>query len=57
VGEKHEEQVRIEFHPKSRLIKINGCINEQNCGSYDYVMIEGKGLRLVHKELLPKEFQ
>jgi len=55
--EKHGEQERIEFRPNSRLIKINGCINEQNCGFYDYTMIEGKGLRLVRKELLPKEFQ
>lgn len=55
--EKHGEQERMEFRPNSRLIKINGCINEQNCGFYDYVMIEGKGLRLVRKELLPKEFQ
>ena len=55
--EKHEESARMEFHPNSRLIKINGCINEQNCGFYDYVMVEGKGLRLVRKELLAKEFQ
>ena len=55
--EKHGEQERIEFHPNSRLIKINGCINEQNCGFYDYAMIEGKGLRPVRKELLPEAFQ
>ena len=55
--EKHGEQEQMEFRPDSRLIKINGCINEQNCGFYDYAMIEGKGLRLVRKELLPKEFQ
>lgn len=55
--EKHEESVQMEFHPRSNLIKINGCINEQNCGFYDYAMVEGKGLRLVRKELLPKEFQ
>ncbi len=55
--EKHGEHERMEFRPNSRLIKINGCINEQNCGFYDYAMIEGKGLRLVRKELLPKEFQ
>lgn len=55
--EKHGEQEQMEFHPNSRLIKINGCINEQNCGFYDYAMVEGKGLRLVRKELLPKEFQ
>ncbi len=55
--EKHGEQERMEFHPNSRLIKINGCINEQNCGFYDYVMIEGKGIKLLRKELLPQEFQ
>jgi hypothetical protein len=57
--EKHdpEEVKRIEFHPNSRLLKITGCPNERNCGFYDYVMIDGKGLKLVRKELLPKEFQ
>jgi len=55
--EKHGELPRMEFHPKSRLMKINGCPNEQNCGFYDYEMIEGKGLKRVRKELLPKEFQ
>jgi hypothetical protein len=55
--EKNGEQEQMEFHPNSRLIKINGCINEQNCGFYDYVMIEGKGLKLLRKELLPQEFQ
>jgi hypothetical protein len=55
--EKLEEQPLIEFHPQSRLFKINGCPNEENCGFYDYVMTEKRGLRLVRKELLPKEFQ
>jgi hypothetical protein len=55
--EKHGEQEQMEFRPNSRLIKINGCINEQNCGFYDYARTEGKGLRLVRKELLPKDFQ
>jgi hypothetical protein len=48
---------RMEFHPDSRLMKINACPNGANCGLYDYVMIEGEGLRLLRKELLPKEFQ
>jgi hypothetical protein len=48
---------RMEFHPDSRLLKINACLNEANCGLYDYVMIEGTGLKLLRKELLPKEFQ
>jgi hypothetical protein len=55
--EKHGEQEQMEFRPDSRLIKINGCINEQNCGFYDYAMIQGKGLKLLRKELLPQEFQ
>ena len=55
--EKHGFQLQLEFHSKSRLLKINGCPNEENCGFYDYEMVEGKGLKLVRKELLPKEFQ
>lgn len=52
-----DEPLRIEFVPSSRLLKINGCPGEQNCGYYDYVMVDGKGLKLVQKYLLPKEFQ
>jgi hypothetical protein len=48
---------RLEYHPNSRLLRINGCPNETNCGFYDYVMVEGKGLKLIRKQLLPKEFQ
>ena len=57
--EKHNDhlQDRMEFHPDSRLMKFSGCLNEHDCGFYDYLMIEGKGLRLLRKELLPKEFQ
>lgn len=55
--EKNGERERMEFHANSRLIRFNGCPNEQNCGFYDYVIIEGKGLKLIQKELLPKEFQ
>jgi hypothetical protein len=55
--DKHPELPRMEFQPRSRLLKINGCPGETNCGFYDYEMIEGKGLKLVRKELLPKEFQ
>jgi hypothetical protein len=54
---KQKNYERMEFQPKSRLIKINGCPDEENCGFYDYEMIEGKGLKLVRKELLAKEFQ
>ncbi|MBZ5523337.1 MAG: hypothetical protein LAP21_13965 [Acidobacteriia bacterium] len=53
--EKHAEPERMEFHPGSRLLKINGCPGEQNCGFYDYLMTEGKGLKLVRRELLPSE--
>jgi hypothetical protein len=52
-----EEVARMEFHPNSRLLKINACPNEKDCGLYDYVMVEGRGLRLVRKELLPDAFQ
>ena len=55
--EKHEELIRMEFHPESRFIKFNGCPGEQNCGLYDYVMQDGRGLKLVRKELLPNEYQ
>jgi hypothetical protein len=48
---------RMEFHPDSRLLKINACPNEANCGLYDYVMVDGKGLKPIRKQLLPKEFQ
>jgi len=48
---------RMEFHPDSRLLKINACPNEANCGLYDYLMVEGSGLKLLRKELLPEEFQ
>lgn len=48
---------RMEFHPNSRLLKINACLNEANCGLYDYVMVDGKGLKLLRRELLPKAFQ
>jgi hypothetical protein len=48
---------RMEFHPNSRLLKINACPNEENCGFYDYLMVEGKGLKLIRKVLLPTESQ
>jgi len=47
----------MEFHPNSRLLKINACPNEKDCGLYDYVMVDGKGLKLVQKERLPGTFQ
>jgi len=52
-----EDIKRMEFHPDSRLLKINACPNESNCGFYDYVMVDGMGLKLVYKKLLPKQFQ
>src|SRR5580704_10775914 len=53
--EKHSEEPhdRMSFQPDSRLIKFDACLNEADCGFYDYVMVEGKGLKLVRKELLP----
>ena len=45
---------RMEFYPNSRLLKINACLNEENCGLYDYEMIEGKDLKLLGMELLQK---
>jgi hypothetical protein len=48
---------RMEFYPSSRLMKINACPNERDCGFYDYVIVAGKGLELVRKELLPKQYQ
>ena len=56
--EQHEADAeKIEFHPNSRLLKVNACPNEHNCGLYDYVMVEGKGLKLIRRQLLPAEFQ
>ena len=49
--------LRIQFNSSSRLLKINGCPNEHDCGYYDYIMVDGKGLKLVDKWLLPQEFQ
>ena len=48
---------RMDYRQDSRLMKINACPNEKNCGLYDYVMEDGKGLKLLRKELLPSEFQ
>jgi hypothetical protein len=56
-AEIHGLAERFEFRPDSRLLRINGCPNETNCGFYDYVMEDGKGLKLIRKELLPKEYQ
>ena len=51
--------MHVESNPEllKRRVKLAAAINEQNCGFYDYAMIEGMGLKLVRKELLPKEFQ
>ena len=51
------ENDRMEFHPNSRLLKINACPGETDCGFYDYEMVEGVGLKLLHKELLPPKYQ
>ncbi len=52
-----ESMMRMEFYPDSRLLKINACPNEKDCGLYDYVIVEGKRLKLIRMELLPKEYQ
>jgi hypothetical protein len=55
--EEHGEEERLEYHPDSRLLKVNGCPDERDCGFYDYEMVDGKGLKLVRKELLPQKYQ
>jgi hypothetical protein len=52
-----EPPERFEFYPTSRFLRVNGCPNETNCGFYDYIMVDGQGLKLIKKKLLPKEFQ
>lgn len=52
----NENVKRIEFHPNSRLFRITGCPGETNCGFYDYEMVDGAGLKLIYKKLLPREF-
>jgi hypothetical protein len=52
-----EAMERMEFYPDSRLMKINACPAEENCGLYDYEMVDGKGLKLIRKELLPEEYE
>jgi hypothetical protein len=47
----------LEYEPTSRLFKINGCLGEGPCGFYDYVMVEGKRLEQIRKELLPEKYQ
>jgi hypothetical protein len=52
----NDESIKaLEYRPDSRLLKVNGCVNEENCGYYDYEMVDGKGLRLVRKEILPDQ--
>jgi hypothetical protein len=48
---------RMEYRVNSRLLRLNGCANERDCGFYDFVMVDGKGLMLVRKELLPNKYQ
>ncbi len=52
--EKKDWPERIESHPDSRLLKINGCLNEEKCGFYDYQMIDGQGLKLIRKLTIPE---
>lgn len=48
---------RIEFRRDSRLLQVNGCPKEHDCGFYDYEMIDGTGLKLVRKKLIPQKYQ
>jgi hypothetical protein len=48
---------RMEYRKDSRLLKLNACINEKDCGYYDFEMVDGQGLKLIRKQLLPKEYQ
>ena len=56
-GDSYKPIDLMEFHPSSRLLKIDGCLDEQECGFYDYEMVDGRGLKLIRKELLPKHYQ
>jgi hypothetical protein len=53
----NENTLRIEFHPNSRLFRVTGCPGETNCGFHDYEMVDGAGLKLIRKQLFPREFQ
>jgi hypothetical protein len=47
----------IDFKSTSRLLKVSGCPDEHDCGFYDYVVEDGKALKLIRKELLSKQYQ
>ena len=53
----NENVQRIEFQPNSRLFRVTGCPGETDCGFYDYELVDGAGLKLIRKRLLPREFQ
>jgi hypothetical protein len=48
---------RKKFHPDSAMLKIDGCPRDRDCGSYDYQMVDGEGLKLIRRRLLPKQYQ
>jgi hypothetical protein len=48
---------RIEFKRDSRLLRVNGCPNEANCGFYDYLMDGTTGLQLLHVRLLGPKYR
>jgi len=52
-----QDYEHVAFKPTSRLLQVNGCPNEHACGFYDYVVEDGKGLKLIRKELLPQQYQ
>jgi len=48
-GNGGEEMERMEFSSEQSSLEGYACPNEANCGLYDYVMVEGRGLKLVRK--------
>lgn len=50
----------IQFHPDSRVLKVNGCPEGRGCGLYDYVVVGNEKelrLKLAYLELLPERYQ
>ena len=56
--EKHPDKIdHVEGRDSSRLLRVSGCPNERDCGFYDYEIVDGLGLRLLGKQLLPSQYQ
>ena len=52
-----DDDERMRYLPDSRLLKIQGCPRDHDCGFYYYEIVDGEGLRLIWKRLLPKQYQ